>query len=79
MTMRSDRNDPVYRAALEEECGILGVMEVPEGFLESEVRHCAEHPSFAPDYAARLEKEATLAAAKHRGKHGHILVHRCSY
>jgi hypothetical protein len=50
----SDRNDPVYRAALEKECGILGVMEVPDGFLEREVRHCAGHPSNAADYAARL-------------------------
>jgi hypothetical protein len=73
-TKCSDRNDPVYRAELEAECGILGVMDVPEGFLESEVRHCREHPSFAPDYAARLEKEAVLAAAKHRGKHRHAFT-----
>lgn len=39
-----DRNDPVYRAALEEECGPLGVLDVPDGALESEVRHCRDHP-----------------------------------
>jgi hypothetical protein len=36
-----DRNDPVYRAALIEECGDRGVLDVPEGKLESETRHCA--------------------------------------
>lgn len=54
-TYCSDRNDPVYRAALIEECGKLGVMEVPEGVPESDVRHCAEHPlgrdvDFGNDY-----------------------------
>ncbi|KAH7395125.1 hypothetical protein DE146DRAFT_659193 [Phaeosphaeria sp. MPI-PUGE-AT-0046c] len=39
-----DRNDPVYRAALEKECGPLGVMEVPVGVPERKVRHCREHP-----------------------------------
>jgi hypothetical protein len=39
-----DRNDPVYRAELEAECGRLGVMEVPEGVEENKVRHCLDHP-----------------------------------
>ncbi|KAH4066206.1 hypothetical protein HBI70_172220 [Parastagonospora nodorum] len=31
-------------AALEAECGDLGVMAVPEGTDPKDVRHCAEHP-----------------------------------
>ncbi|KAH7402307.1 hypothetical protein DE146DRAFT_631541 [Phaeosphaeria sp. MPI-PUGE-AT-0046c] len=42
--VEKDRNDPVYRAELEKECGPLGVMDVPPGYKESEVRHCKEHP-----------------------------------
>lgn len=42
--VEKDRNDPVYRAELEKECGPLGVMDVPPGYKESEVRHCREHP-----------------------------------
>jgi hypothetical protein len=43
-SVEKDRNDPVYRAELEKECGLLGVMDVPTGYKESEVRHCREHP-----------------------------------
>ena len=72
----SDRNDPVYRAALIEECGDLGVLDVPEGQPESEIRHCKEHPrwrdpTFVPDFAALAEKEAKLTAESRRGKRGH--------
>lgn len=42
--VEKDRNDPVYRAELEKECGPLGVMDVPPGYKESEVRHCRDHP-----------------------------------
>ncbi|KAH7088927.1 hypothetical protein FB567DRAFT_578692 [Paraphoma chrysanthemicola] len=31
--------------ALTEECGALGVMEVPAGVNPADVRHCADHPS----------------------------------
>ncbi|EAT81382.1 hypothetical protein HBI56_204520 [Parastagonospora nodorum] len=66
-----DRNDPVYRAALIEECGDLGVLDVPEGQPESEIRHCKEHPrwrdpTFVPDFAALAEKEAKLTAESRR-------------
>ncbi|KAH6643520.1 hypothetical protein C7974DRAFT_419147 [Boeremia exigua] len=52
-----DRNDPVYRAKLVEECGDLGVMDVPAGVPERKVRHCRDHPlsrdpDFAPDFSA---------------------------
>ncbi|KAH7401953.1 hypothetical protein DE146DRAFT_787696 [Phaeosphaeria sp. MPI-PUGE-AT-0046c] len=42
-----DRNSPENHAALEAECGDLGVMEVPEGagVDQSKVRHCAGHPN----------------------------------
>ncbi|KAH4222750.1 hypothetical protein HBH64_162270 [Parastagonospora nodorum] len=67
----SDRNDPVYRAALIEECGDLGVLDVPEGQPESEIRHCKEHPrwrdpTFVPNFAALAEKEAKLTAESRR-------------
>lgn len=70
-----NRKEPEYRAALEAECGELGVMEVPDGMLESEVRHCASHPSaldpsLMPDFAALAEKEAQLAGVGRRSKHG---------
>ncbi|KAH7401952.1 hypothetical protein DE146DRAFT_631234 [Phaeosphaeria sp. MPI-PUGE-AT-0046c] len=39
------RDMPENRAALEAECGKLGVLEVPEGVDASHVRHCAGHPN----------------------------------
>lgn len=52
---------------------------LPTDLLESEVRHCKEHPrskdpKFVPDFAARLEKEAKLAALDRRGKRGRTSV-----
>jgi hypothetical protein len=60
-----DRNDPVYRAALVEECGDLGVLDVPEGQLESEVRHCAEHPRNGDSPAAfdRRNRRGSISIA----------------
>jgi hypothetical protein len=71
-----DRNDPVYRAALIEECGDLGALDVPEGLSESEIRHCKERPrwrdpTFVPNFAALAEEEAKLAAESRHGKRGH--------
>ena len=56
-----DRNDPVYRAALEKECGSLGIMDVPSGNLESEVRHCANHPlGRDPNFEAMLSGSSAM-------------------
>jgi hypothetical protein len=57
-----DRNDPTYRAQLALECGALGILDVPQGFLESEFGHCREKPgSQELDFAALYEKEAKLS------------------
>lgn len=44
------------------------VMEVPDGVPESEVRHCAAHPSYLSpslllNFVALAEKEARIDAA----------------
>lgn len=64
-TSPRDRNDPTYRAALIAEYGDLGVLDVPEGRIESEVRHCREHlrfrdHNFPPEFAARVQEEKEL-------------------
>jgi hypothetical protein len=69
-----DRNDPVYRAELEAECGRLGVMEVPEGAEENTIRHCLEHPRFGDStfhpVPARVSDQERLNAAELRGSSG---------
>ncbi|OAL06722.1 hypothetical protein IQ06DRAFT_263048 [Phaeosphaeriaceae sp. SRC1lsM3a] len=50
-----DRDVPENRAALEAECGDLGVLEVPEGMDASHVRHCAGHPNGRNDWVANID------------------------
>jgi hypothetical protein len=44
-TFYRNRNDVAVQAAIAEHCGVLGVMEVPEGADPTGYRLCAEHPA----------------------------------
>jgi hypothetical protein len=45
LTSYRNRHIPVNYAALQAECGNLGVLAVPEGANPVDVRHCAAHPN----------------------------------
>lgn len=75
-----NRNDPLYHEQLEEKCGDLGVMEVDEDQVESEVRHCLNHPSRGlPDFdaiAARRGEERMFGDAVPRVRRGRFSTNR---
>jgi hypothetical protein len=76
-----DRNDPIYRASLVKECGDLGVLDVPEGQLESETRHCANHPGHntSPILGRRTRRGRTTVTDSAGAEVFALAARECAY